>query len=406
MSIVDWRKAQGIRPSDFEIVIFDTRIKARTREELKYYASFFQSMRPETENLLQAGGVVIVLACASVPVRVYQGQVEETNYDFLPEDFLSETLLSQSSSQMGTHYEISKDDWNSYFYSKPKYFKAVNVRSGADEPPYILRGSGLTEKVRPLALTTVTSEIVAALVSWSTGVVGILPPPNDMFQALLFLKDKGPELYRENTESVGGPIQAPAWLKNYRSSEHEKLDQKVNSLSTELQSLEEKRRPFLVASSCLYSTSKRLERAVTRIFSDFDWDTNDLTKTGQPIDYVIRTKRDASVSLTVTLTGTSGYIDSKSGKLAQLLGAFPEVGEKGRLVFLVNGSTDVDPASRSVANYITDEALKRLTKNDVRVLLMYDLYRLWMDYLDRGRTSEQIFKSLYDTIGLFKYPPP
>lgn len=184
------------------------------------------------------------------------------------------------------------------------------------------------------------------------------------------------------------------------------MDQEVGKLSAGLETIEEKLKPFLVASSCLYSTSRRLEKAVTRIFSDFDWDIEDLTKTGQPVDYVIRMKRYATASLTVALAGTSGYIESKSGKLAQLLGAFPEVGENGRCVFLINGSTDIEPSVRTVANYITDEALKRLTKNDVCVLLIYDLYRLWIDHLDKGKKSEEIFKSIHETIGLFKYSPP
>jgi hypothetical protein len=409
VDILDWKQVQGIRPSDYEVVIVDTRIAARARQELAYYEYFFVSTRPEIENLLQSGGVVLVFAGPSVPVRVYQGNVVETNYDFLPEGLLSETLLSQSTSGAGSRYEHTKD-WDDYFYSKPKYFKTVNVRLEDDKPPFIIRRNppygNVAEKIRPLAVTSVTNEMVAGLVAWRTGVIGILPPPNDMFSALLSLKSKGEGLYKENTESLGGPAKAPPWIQNYRSLEHQRLENEAQSLMAELETTEKKLKPFIVASSSLYATSKRLEKAVTKIFSDFDWSVEDLTKTGQPIDYIIRRKQDAVQSLTVALTGTSGFIDSKSGKLAQLMGALPEVGEKGKLVFLVNGSTDVDPSMRAVTSYLTDEALKRLTKNDVCVLLMFDLYRLWIDCLDKGRKSDDVFKSIHETIGLFKYVQP
>ena len=129
-----------------------------------------------------------------------------------------------------------------------------------------------------------------------------------------------------------------------------------------------------------------------------------MTKRSEPIDYVL--KGDTSKSLVVALTGTTGYLDSKSGKLAQLLGALPEVGDSGRLVFLVNGSIETDPATRKVTDYVTEEALKRLTKNDICVLLMYDHYRLWMDYLDKNRTTDEIFESIHRTSGIFNYTPP
>jgi uncharacterized membrane protein (DUF373 family) len=59
----------------------------------------------------------------------------------------------------------------------------------------------------------------------------------------------------------------------------------------------------------------------------------------------------------------------------------------------------------NVTNYVTEEALKRLTKNDICVLLMYDLYRLWMDYLDKKRKADEIFESIHRTSGLFNYAP-
>ena len=173
----------------------------------------------------------------------------------------------------------------------------------------------------------------------------ILPPPDDMFSALLFLKDSGVELYKENVESLGEDIEAPKWIQNYRSSENQRLEDEGNRLATELQTVREKLKPFLLASASVYSTSRRLEIAVTKIFSDLGWNVEDLTKTGQSIDYVIRRRKEISKSLVVALTGTTGYIGSKSAKLAQLLGVFPEVGDGGRLVFLVNGSIEIDPAA-------------------------------------------------------------
>lgn len=331
----------------------------------------------------------------------------KTNYDFLPPWLLDETRLSRSESRAGSRYEKHKD-WVPYFQTAPKYFKTLQVR--IDEPgPYILRrviGSpSIAEKVRSLARTSVTSQIVGCLINWQQGVVGVLPPSDDMYPALLFLKDRAAELYKENVENLGVSIEPPAWIQKYRSFEHQRLEEEASRLEVGLRTIRQKLKPFLAASASLYSVGKGLEVGVKKIFSDFDWSVDDLTKTGQPIDYVIKRKNETSESLVVTLTGTTGYLDSKSGKLAQLLGALPEVGDNGRLVFLVNGSAEIDPASRTVSNYITEEALKRLTKNDICVLPVYDLYRLWMDYLAEKTTTDKIFESVHKTCGLFNYVP-
>lgn len=63
MQVLNWKTAQGIRPSDCEIVVLDTRIAARTEAALEYYEYFFENMRPEIEILLQAS----VLTAPSFP---------------------------------------------------------------------------------------------------------------------------------------------------------------------------------------------------------------------------------------------------------------------------------------------------------------------------------------------------
>ena len=407
--LATWNDAKEIKPSDYEIVIIDTRIAPETREELQSYEFCFQDMRPEIGVLLEAGGVVFVWAGPTFPVRVLEPEhrVDETNYDFLPDPFLACTALSRSESRAGSRFDGNKN-WASYFLNTPKYYKTVECNFDDKKGFHIeywdkIHGKQCIEKVQPLAVTKVTNQIVGCLISWKQGTVGILPPPEDAFSALVFLQDKGGELFKENIENLGQYVAPPVWIKNYRSSEHLKLDETASRFEGELETVRSKLKPFRVASSSLYSLGKGLERGATRIFSDFDWSVDDLTKKSGPIDYIIKRKGDTLKSLVVALTGTTGYIDSKSGKLAQLLGALPEVGDSGRLVFLVNGSVETDPTARKVTDYITDEAVKRLTKNDVCVLLMYDLYMLWMDYLDKKRTSDEIFESIHRTSGVFSY---
>jgi hypothetical protein len=407
MELTDWRSSQAVKPSDYEIVVLDTRIGARTEEDLREYEGLFMSMRPEIDTLLEAGGVVFVLAGQSISIKVSREMVE-TNYHFLPEQLLQRTALSLSQSRAGSRYDHNKE-WAPYFLTEPKYYKVIGVDFDEEKGPHIERwvyGVGtIIEKVQPLAITKVTSEVVGCLISWAQGKVGVLPPPADVYPALLFLMDKGKELYKENIENLGARVEAPAWINDYRSSDHLKLEEEVKRLERELHDVRVKLRPFQIASTSLYSIGKGLENAVTRILSDFDWTVDDLTKKGEPIDYVIKRKKETSKSLVVALTGTTGYLDSKSGKLAQLLGALPEVGDNGRLVFLVNGSVETDPSSRKVTDYVTEEALKRMTKNDICVLLMYDLYRLWLDYLNKKTTTDEIFESIHGTCGIFTYAP-
>ena len=106
--------------------------------------------------------------------------------------------------------------------------------------PYVSYHSSLgliRERVRVLAWTSVTSQVVGCVISWQQGDIVILPPPDDMFSALLFLKDRGVELYKENVESLGEDIEAPKWIQNYRSSENQRLEDEGNRLATELQTV-------------------------------------------------------------------------------------------------------------------------------------------------------------------------
>ena len=49
MELLNWKKVQGVRPSDYEVVILDTRLAVRTKSELSFYQQFFEKMRSEIE---------------------------------------------------------------------------------------------------------------------------------------------------------------------------------------------------------------------------------------------------------------------------------------------------------------------------------------------------------------------
>ena len=108
MDLLNWKMSKEIKPSDYEVVILNTRITETNEDLLQGYEFLFESMRPEIETLLQAGGVVFVLAGTSMPMRIHRGKVVETNYDFLPKYLLKTTCLSTSESRAGARYETGK----------------------------------------------------------------------------------------------------------------------------------------------------------------------------------------------------------------------------------------------------------------------------------------------------------
>lgn len=199
-----------------------------------------------------------------------------------------------------------------------------------------------------------------------------------------------------------GEIRPPDWIGNHRTDEETTLHKLKEERSNELEKINQRLRHLAEVRSSLHTTGKQLEKAVTMIFSDLGWKFEDLTARREAIDYMIRGS-DRKRSLIVALTGTDGYVSANHKKIAQLFGAIPTVKDNQRLVFLVNAFAEEDPRSRSGKKGITDAALKRLEMNQVCVLFVHDLYKLWLDHKERGLSSEKIFDLLYDTSKLFEH---
>lgn len=220
-----------------------------------------------------------------------------------------------------------------------------------------------------------------------------------MLLSVQFLSKIGVELHRDHLENLGVDTPLPTWLGNYVSSQQRLLEDKVSRMQLDLSESQKQLNPLRLIQSCLYSTGVRLESSMKCMFSDLSWEVVDLTKRGEPIDFVIQ--KAGMGQLQVALTGTAGYIGSDSKKFAQLFGAIPLINPGDRLVFLVNPLAMEDPSTRAIERCITAEAIKRLSNNDVCILFVHDFYRMWVKYKEAKLTSDQIFKSVYETAGLF-----
>jgi hypothetical protein len=401
---VTWAEAPSIRPSDFEILVIDTRIGSSGTG----YETEFDKMQPDIEKLLQAGGVVFVLAGPTVEVRKWKGSnnmtYHETNYDFLPQFLLDASRLASSESKAGTNFETDKK-WRDYFSHVTYYYKIMyGLVAGEQgtEIKYYSRG-WQSETVRPFAVTRATEEVVACLITWKGGNVVILPPPDDMYQPLVLLITRGKELYQQNVEQVREHLKSPEWIEQYKIKEQKELEAKESELLANLQAIRVRANELFVATSALFTTGRELERAVMKMFSDFGWKVDDLTKKAGPIDYIVHDSRGFSNGLLVALTGTDGYIDANHRKVAQLFGALAEAGEGQRLVFLVNALAKEDPNSRTTEKCITEPALKRMAKHGICVLFVPDLYKLWIDRVEGRRSSDEVFRLVKETGGAFHY---
>jgi hypothetical protein len=240
------------------------------------------------------------------------------------------------------------------------------------------------------------------MISWKGGIIGLLPMADKPDSTVIVLAQMGSDIYNQNVEEAGVPSQAPEWLDAYMTTEENSLRLRAEKLHTDLEKLSKELNRFAKIRSCLFATGRQLEQAIERVLSDLQWNFEDLTKLGRPIDYIVRGK--GSRDLLIALTGTTGYVAADNKKLAQLFGALLEVRDNQRLVFLVNALAEKDPSSRSIGDCVTEEALKRLSKHDICVLLVSDLYRIWRDYVEKKRSADQIFDLVYETSGSFAYP--
>jgi hypothetical protein len=280
--------------------------------------------------------------------------------------------------------------------------RGISEGEGGPEFVYPSTSGRIIERVQLLASTKVTSQVVACLISWKGGTIGVLPPPNQLYVSTLLLVKRASEIYKRNLEQTRELLGPPNWVQDFKSAEQKSLEKEESGLKEKLKGYSQKINSLFLATSALFSTGKQLERAVTKIFSDLDWKFDDLTNQGQPIDYIVHGQRGVTDGLLIALTGSASYIDANHKKIAQLFGALAEVGEEQRLVFLVKALADEDPRSRTVEKCITDPARRRMAKHGICILLVPDLYRLWEEKAEGKRSNDQIFQRIHSTTGLYK----
>ena len=407
--LANWNSVPSIRPSDNEIVVLDTR-----NTPTPGYERILGALRSNLETLLQSGGVVFVLLGPEIRFDKREGgsslvtRLGGSHLDFLPEQLLDATGLRHSASREGPRFRVVDPKWEAYFYSVPKYWRVIGGIEHGDHGSQIRyrvhgRPQLAVERVRVLALTQTTSQVVACMISWKGGTIGLLPITDKLETDVVFLAQTASDIYKQNVEEAGVPSQAPEWLDGYTIAEEKSLQLKAKKLHTDLEKLSLELNRLAKIRSCLFVTGRQLEQAIERVFPDLRWNLEDLTRLGRPIDYIVHGK--GSRDLLIALTGTTGYVAADNKKIAQLFGALAEVQENQRLVFLVNALAEKDPSSRFIGDCVTKEALKRLSKHDICVLLVSDLYKLWKDYVEKKRSADQIFDLVYETSGPFVYPP-
>jgi len=267
--IIHWLETRKIRVSDYEIVVVDTRASAFRGNANR---GLFKALQSDVQTLLQAGGVVFVLAGETFSIETPRDRAPgpgepETNYDFLPDIFLSKTRLNESWSKEGSNYDAIPE-WSSYFDHVQTYTKTVlGIEIGEHGPE--LNYGYIAERVRPIALTRATSEVIACLTSWNGGTIVILPAPTQLYMPLVFLAQRGVDLYKENVEQIRDYAKPPDWLSDFKTQQQKALEVEENELSEKLKEIKAKANSLYLAATVLFSTGRQLERAVSKIFSDF-----------------------------------------------------------------------------------------------------------------------------------------
>jgi hypothetical protein len=401
---VHWNSVPYIRASDHEVVILDTRINPSPG-----FYQVLDGLRFDLETLLRSGGVVFALLGPEITFDKHENGLvsKESHLEFLPKELLDSTELAYSASREGSYFRLLEPRWEAYFHHVRKYWRVIHGIEQGERGSQIRyrRISGppelFSESARVLAITKTTTEVIACLISWKGGTIGLLPQTDKPESNVFFLAQIGSDIYKHNIEELGVPPHPPEWLDSYMIAEEKSLQIKVEKLNADLERLCLERNHFAKIRSCLFVTGRQLEQAMERLMSDLQWDFEDLTKSGKPIDYVVHGK--GSRDLLIALTGTSGYVAADNKKIAQLFGALAEVHDNQKLVFLVNALAEKDPSSRLISDCVKEEALKRMSKHNICVLLVSDIYKLWKDCVEKRRSADQIFDLVYVTSGPFMY---
>lgn len=445
------------RPSltGYPIVILDLNLPGTKGAIGKYV---FCNLYEEVHRLLKAGGVIICLnhltftnqgadltGSAYDWVRAmkvffqygHKGESKyETNYDWLDQGFLRATKLDRTDARIAEQMEVVVGTRvvKEYFYYVSCFHKVID---GVSEHPegrkdvlwWDHRGSPsakpkpVRDPTRILAVNKITGEPVAAEIRYSGYLGGLiflptyrdLPPENPEEVALSItyrLYELGCKYYETYREEFGVPSVAPEWVREYRAKQALELDKQIDTLEEEIATMKANRDNYHRMLNLLYGTGRSLEDTVADLFGE-KWLGFQVRKTekGAALDMFVEGPAQEH-KLAIEVTGVKGSFNKDNPHFADVLQYLPTNaennanGEVERIVLIVNTYREKDPRNRNHKDDFTQPTMEIAENNEICYLRTYDLYRLWLDYLDESRSSSEIFEEIFNTVGVFRYRRP
>lgn len=419
-----WIECPNIpRASDYEIVALDMEIPHDNN-----YGGAFLGLNKEIEILLEHGGVIICLNHFTKPtnyniqynpkkgplkssdvIMVDARTRREINYDWVFNDGLLATLgIAQIDAKIGKSFIATSKEKiiAEYFKGVTEYHKTIdNIHPKKDDEGNFLGYEARSwawdkhSDAKVLAVAKVAKKPIAGVLGISKGSLIFLPQNKaEPKMVIAQLYAIGKSEYEKNIEKIEEYPSAPEWLVQYKSKQELSLEQKIESLTNELQQRRLEHKRFEKVDVLLFGTGTPLEDAVQKALEEMGCIVEKQEK-GATID--LKAKMD-SMKFAIEITGVDDKIYKNSKKFGQILQYLPMKEEDEKIVLLANTYKDVDIAERISRESFTKPVLKIAENNDFCVMTTMNLYFVWKDSLN-GKSAKEILAEVFSAKGEFTY---
>lgn len=255
------------------------------------------------------------------------------------------------------------------------------------------------EELNRIAVVGETEIIIGMEYIVQKGNIVILPPPNlksSSYQIEMYNIEKVARRYFNKAKRTIPISDSPQWISKYL------VEQSIN-LEKQIQKLKEEKTILDIIAYVLYGTGEELEDSVASIFKQLGLEIN-MQPDGANIDIIAKYSK-LDIGFAVEVTGTKGTIKKDSKKITQAWQHIHDskgaIDNKERIVIVANTERHLSPVERQKAPF-SKNVIELLKNNGVLLLTTVQLFSLWKNYYKGTVEAEEIIKSLFESVGIYK----
>ena len=381
LEIADPNKPDGLHYSIFDYDVSIVHISKPTHDTIGYYENLPKILH-DTRVALEHGRSVICLPASENFMSRGFNNWGMKAYDWI--ENLGLPLNDNEGEDINPSRAGRSKIIQDYLSISPRYYQIIQLPNPSSDE--ILAVVDNTEIVVGIAHMVLRGRLV------------ILPPPllhtDSYILSMSRLIDVSQFFYEKMLRRV--PIaDAPDWLDKYLSPEAKDIEKQIEDL-------EVKRTKHDQIAYVLYGTGEELEECVKILLEDLGLEV-DRQPTGSNIDLKAN-QPTLGISFAIEVTGTRGIIRKDSNKVSQCWQHISyRTGtdeESERLAIIANTECHLDPDSRR-SDCFSEDVAQLLGTNGVLLINTYQLYKLWREVQEEGRSSDEVIKKLHESSGVY-----